>query len=477
MICIDFSGEYIDIVVAQGTKKKVVVERNTTIKAPVDVFSANGDINFSVLEECLRPVLARIPDKRVVMSFSNLPTVYSVLNLHKEKNRQQQKVAVESQVFANISPNEYYVDFFMATDKASEDNKQTFVSYAMPKHVADGSYEMVKNLDKTPVALVPSQYAAENFISNYFDSETVALAKLGDSSIALHLLNPPDNMITRDVVVDSASSSLDVVASLGGSSSAQTVFIQNIEKLNSYQNIKFPGKPIDKILVFGPQADTNLSSLIESTVGIKSALLADVAEEFSKSTAVYTIGAMLSLGANEINFFNRAKIEKTPEKKTKTKANKFIWVASVLILLNVLATVGIVTLEMRSDNAVEDREAQLNSPETLALIEEYGSLREDLVSRLKSTIALQSLEAELSATGEFNRELLFDSVDASPEGVEVTSASYSDSTYSFVCNGQNEQQAADYVEALIDTGLFNHVEYYGYSETGNEVSFTVVGKL
>ncbi len=477
MICIDFSGEYIDIVVAQGTKKRVTVESNVTLKAPADIFLANGDIDFNVLEECLRPVLARISDKRVAMSFSCLPTVYSVLNLHKEKNRQQQRIAVESQVFANISPDEYYVDFFETVDKAPADDKQTYVSYAMSKRVADESFEMIRRLDKSPIALVPSQYAAENFISTYFENETVALAKLGDSSIALHLLNPPDNMITRDVVVDSAAGSLDVVASIGGSVSAQTLFIQNIEKLNSYQNIKFPGKPIDKVCVFGPKADSSLVSLIGSTVGLKCELLSDVAAEFAKGCAVYTLGAMLSLGTNEINFFNKNKIAKAATKKTKTKANKFIWVASALIILNVLATVGIVVFDIRSQNAVDDRKAELTSPETLALIEEYGSLREDLVSMLKGTIALEALSVELELAGEFNREILFDSVDESPDGVEVTSASYSDKTYSFICNGQNEQQAADYVEALTNRGLFSFVEYYGYSESGNEVSFTVVGKL
>ncbi len=477
MICIDFSGEYIDIVVAQGTKKRVTVEKNVTLKAPADIYLPNGDINFAVYEECLRPVLARISDKRVVMSFSFLPTVYSVLNLHKEKNRQQQRMAVESQVYANISPDEYYVDYFLSNDKIAGDDKQTYVSYAMQKSVSDESYEMVRRLDKTPVALVPSQYAAESFISNYFEKETVALAKLGDKSIALHLLNPPDNMITRDVVVDSQSDSLDVVAGLSAAPSAQTIFIQNIEKLNSYQNIKFPGKPIDRICIFGPQADPSVASLVESSVGIKSGMLSDIDPEVAKCAAVYTIGAMLSLGADEINFFNRNKIAKSVQKKTKTRVNKFIWVASVLIILNVIATAGIVVTNMRAQDAVREREAELNSPETMALIEEYGSMREELVSILKSNIALDALAAELEANGEFNREILFDSVDESPDGVEITSAAYADKTYSFICNGQNEQQAADYVEALTKTGLFSFVEYYGYSESGDEVTFTVVGKL
>ncbi len=477
MICIDFSGDYIDVVVSSGTKKKLTVETGLTLKAPPEVFTAGGDVDFGVLENCLRPTLEQIAEKKVVMTFSFLPTIYSVLNLHKERNRQQQRVAVESQVFANISPDEYYVDYFVAQGKEAEAGKQTFVTYAMPKKVVNGCYEMLAKLDKTPVALVPSQFAAQSFVETFFADKTVALAKLGSKNITLHLMNPPDNMITRDIVIESAAATLDVLANINASSEPQTVFVQNIEKLISYQNIKFPGKTIEKILVYGHSANDELVNFVNTSLGLTSELLPKLDGELSNAASVYTMGAALSSGVQQINFFNKNKSTKSEQKTATRKANVPLVVACAIVIVNIVVSLILTMFNMQAQALVSARQEELSSPETLALIEEYGSLRRDFVSLYKSEQALMSLEAQIESIGEFNRNTLNQIVLASPEGVEVASASFSSNTYNLICTGTTEQQASDYVAILTNMDMFDYVGYFGYSETGTEVSFTVVCEL
>ncbi len=477
MICIDFSGDYIDIVVSGGTKTKLAVETGLTLKAPHDVFTASGDVNFAVLENCLRPTLEKISEKKVVMTFSFLPTIYSVLNLHKERNRQQQRIAVESQVFANISPDEYYVDYFVSQNKEIEADKQTFVTYAMPKNVVNGCYEMLIKLNKTPLALVPSQYAAENFIKTFYANKTVALAKLGSKNITLHLMNPPDNMLTRDTVIESSAASLDVLANINASSNPQTVFVQNIEKLNSYQNIKFPGQSIEKILICGHTASDELVNFVNTSLGLTSELLPKMDGKLSNAASIYTMGAALSLGGQQINFFNKNKQDKAEQKTATKKANVPLVVACAIVLVNIAVSVLLAIFNMQAQGLVNARQEELNSPETLALIEEYGSLRKDFVALYKSEQELMSLETEIENIGEFNRNTLNQLVLASPDGVIVESASFSSNTYNLVCKGSTEQQASDYVAVLTNMGMFDDVGYFGYSGAGDEVSFTVVCKM
>ncbi len=474
MICIDFSGDYIDVVVFQGTKKKLTVEMGVTLKAPSDVFTSNGNVNFAALENCLRPTLDKIAEKRVVMTFSFLPTICSVLELHKERNKQQQRIAVESQVFANISHDEYYVDYFVSENKAEDPNKQTYISYAMLKSVANESYEMIARLNKIPLALVPSQFASQCFIESFYEDKTVALARMGSKNITLHLLNPPGNIITRDIVINSASSSLDVLASINADSEPKTVFVQNIEKLNSYQNIKFPGKPIDKTLIFGHTANDELISFVNSSLGINCEQLPKLDDEVSNSASVYTLGAVLSLGRQEINFFNKNKPTKTPEKTYTKKANVPLIVACTIVVLNIAVAIAMLTIQMQSEQLIEDRNAELNSPQTVALMEEFGNLRLDFVAKLKSEQAFLGLENSIASIGEFSRATLNEIVAAAPTGVSVSSVSFSGNTYNLVCNGLNEQQASDYVAILTDMEIFGYVGYFGYSGTDNEVSFTVV---
>ncbi len=477
MICINFSGDYIDVVVTTGSKKNLSVESGGSLKTPSNVISANGEVNFAVLEDCLRPKLEQIGERKVVISFSFLPTIYSVLNLHKERNKHQQRMAVESQVYANISPQDYYVDYFTADSKVNEEGKHTFISYAMPKKVVDGTFKMLQNLGKVPTALVPSQYAAECFIDNYFKDETVALARLGEKSVTLHLLNPPDNMITRDTVIDSASGSLDVLANISTSVNPKDVFVQNIEKLNSYQNIKFPGQPIDKVLVHGHYASQDLVTLVNTSLGLPSELLSNINEDFAQCPPVYTLGANLSLGNKEINFFNRITTEKTVKKTSSTKINIPLIVACVIVIINVAFLGVLISLNIQSENLIKERQDMLQSPETQQLIEEYGNLRNDFVSKLKSEEFVSSLAGQLEAEGEFEREILNQITSLSPSGVTVQSVSYSSRTYNLVCNGQTEQQASDYVQILTNQGLFSYVGYFGYSESGEMVTFTITCRM
>ncbi len=476
MICIDVSGEHIEIVSVKGSKQNIAVESSVTLNAPPDLFSTAGDVNFPVLENCLRGPLVKISEKKVVMSFSFLPTIYSVLQLHKERNRQQQRMAVESQVYANISPDDYYVDYF-ATGQQLEGNKQTYVSYAMPKKLVDNSFEMLRQLGKVPTALVPSQHAAESFIDSYFPDKTVALAKLSQKSITLHLLNPPDNMITRNAAIDTgASSSLNVLDNIGGSSSPETVFVQNIEKLNSYQSIKFPGKAISQVLLYGRSARDELVKLVSDTVGVPCAMLSGRNKNFANCAPVYTIGAFLSIGKKDINFYSIDRTKKDASTPTR-RLNVPLLVALLLILINIGVVFGIMSFDMQMQNMISQKEDELSSPETLMLLEEFGTLREEFVGKLKSESALTSLAAEIEKTGEFNRELLNRSVAAAPEGVTITSVAYSGTVYNFACTGQTEQQAADYVESLTSLGIFGYVGYFGFSDSGEEVTFTVTGDV
>ncbi len=479
MICIDFSGDYIDVVVTSGTKKRLNIEGGVTLKAPSEILTAAGDVDFSVLKNCISSTIEQFDEKKVVMTFSFLPTIYSVLRLHKERNRQQQRMAVESQVYANISPDTYYVDYYLGKEKDEQENdgKQTYVSYAMPKNIVDGCHEMIKSLDKVPVALFPSQYVAQQFIESYFEDQTIALAKLASKSISLHLLNPPDNIITRDIVVDSSVDSLDILASMNETADPQNVFVQNIEKLNSYQNIKFPGKSIDNVIVHGQSADMQLLSFVKSAISLPCELLSNVNSVFEKYSTVYTIGSMLCSSQQELNFFERITSAKAAAKTSTKKTSKALIAACILVILNVIVAGVLVGFDIHSQNLIEQREAELNSPETLALIEEYGTLRADYVSKYKSLHNIQSLETEIANVGEFNRDMLDEIVDEAPRDVTITSVSFSNRTYNLVCTGQTEQQAADYVEILTNIDLFSYVGYFGFSESGDEVSFTVVCEI
>ncbi len=481
MICIDFSGDYIDVVVTSGTKKRLNIESGVSLKAPPEILTASGDVDFLVLKNCLSPILEQFEEKKVVMTFSFLPTIYSVLRLHKERSRAQQRMAVESQVYANISPETYYVDYYVGKDREKDqeenDGKQTFVSYAMPKNIVTGCFELIKSLDKVPVALFPSQHVAQQFIESYFEDQTIALAKLASSSISLHLLNPPDNIITRDIVVDSSVDSLDIVASMNDTADPQNIFVQNIEKLNSYQNIKFPGKSIDKVIVHGQSADMQLLSFVKGAVSLPCELLSNVDDIFEKYSTVYTIGAMLCSAQQELNFFERITSAKVAAKTSTKKTSKALVAACVLVILNVIVAGVLVGFEFQSQNLIEQREEELNSPETLALIEEYGTLRADYVSKFKSYHSISSLETDIANVGEFNRDTLNEIVDEAPSDVTITSVSFSNRTYNLVCTGQTEQQAADYVEILTNMDIFSEVGYFGFSESGDEVSFTVVCEI
>ncbi len=476
MICIDVSGEHIEVVFAKGSQKSLLVENSMTLKVPPELFSGSGNINMSVLADSLRETLERSSDKKVIISFSFLPTVYSLLTLHRERNRNQQRMAVESQVFANISPDSYYVDYFAVPNSTTKDNKQDFVSYAMPKKVVDGAFEMLKKMGKNPVAFVPSQHAAQCFITGYFPNKTISLAKMSEKSVTLHLFNPPDNMITRSITVEEGeSNALDILSGIGGGVSPEQIFVQNVEKLNSYQSIKFPGSPIEQVLVFGQNATDELVSLVSNNVGLPCSLLASRHKIFASCAPVYTLGAMMSLGSTEINFFTARGNEKVA--KNSKQLNVPLLVALIVLLVNIVIVFGVMSIEMQMASSVEQKEAELNSGETLALLEQYGTLREDFVGLVKSNSAFDALSKELTNQGEFDRDILDRTVSSAPDEVDVISFSYGDNSYNFICTGTTEQQAADYVEILTETGVFDVVGYFGFSEGVEGVSFTVTGSI
>ncbi len=474
MICIDVSGEHIEIVFAKGSVKSLTVENSVTLKVPSELFSGSGYINMPILEDCLRETLSGSSEKKVIFSFSFLPTIYSLLTLHRERNKQQQRMAVESQVYANISPDSYYVDYYALPNSVTKDNKQNFVSYAMPKKVVDGTFEMLKKLGKTPVALVPSQHAAQCFITGYFPGKTISLAKMSQKMVTLHLFNPPDNMITRNVTIeDTASNALDILSGIGGGDTPEQIFVQNVEKLNSYQSIKFPGSPIEQVLVFGQSATDELVSIVSNNVGLPCSLLASRHRIFATCAPVYTLGAMMSLGSQEINFFTARGNGKVA--KSSKSLNVPLLVALVVLLVNIIVVFGVMSIDMQTANLVEQREFELNSGETRQQLEQYGSLRKDFVGLVKSNSAFDSLSKELESQGEFNRDILERTVSSAPNEVSVLSFSYDSNTYNFICTGVTEQQAADYVETLTEMDIYDTVGYFGFSESDDGVSFTVTG--
>ncbi len=467
MIFIDISAEYIDIFQLKGSRQNPSVMSSTSLKVRPDLFLADTQLNFSVLEDSIRGVLAKLTDKKVVLSFSYLPNIYSVIYLHPERIQRQQRIAIESQVYANISPEDYYVDYVKA-DLPQREDKQAFITYAMPKKIVDDSILLLKKLNKTPVALVPSQHAVSCFADRYFNSRVVAFARPDEKSITLHLINPPDNLITRNIALNSTEEvSLNPVQD----GNRVGTLIQNIEKLSSYQAIKFPGNPITEVLLFGHRAEPELLQSVNESIGLDCSLLADRDKNFESRVPIYTLGSFLSVGKNEINLFNVA--GNRGQLKPKKPANIPLVVSVALLAINVAITATVVLQQRQTESLIEQLQQELTSPENTQQIEYYNGLREEYVGRIKGEFAHSTLMEEIKAQGEFDREKLNTIIATAPEGITVTAFSYADKSYNVSCVGTSEQQASNYVMMLIDLNIFKSVEYHGFSESGDGVTFTI----
>ncbi len=348
------------------------------------------------------------------------------------------------------------------------------MSYAIPKNIVQSSYKMLKRLGKTPIALIPAQHAAQQFIATYFPNRVISLAKLGSNGITLHLLNPPDNIITRNIAISTEKiASLDPFVA-AQDDAPQAKFLQNIEKLNSYQSIKFPGNPIEQLFVFGNKPDNTLCDVISETVGIDVNMLSDVRGEFDSGIVVYTLGSMLCAKKNDINLFKVAKEQRS--QKASRPINIPLILCMVAVLLNLAVLAGLLYAKTYSAKLVEQKQTEVDSPQNQQLLDKYDLLRAEYVGMLKSEIDLKALPMQLAETGEFDRQIISSTVSVAPSGIAVVSFSYSGTTYNFSCVGQTEQQASDYVEALTMLNIFNQVRYYGFSQSGDTVNFTITGE-
>ncbi len=471
MICIDVSGEFIEVIVAKKSSKSINILSSRSLSIPEGFFRSDSEIDFNIFERCLSEMLVGISDRNVVLTFSFAPTIYSAVALYKEKNNRQQRTAVESQVFSNISAEEYYVDYYMQTATTNSDGKNTFIAYAQKKSLVDNSKKMLSRLGKTAKALIPSQYAAHLFINRYFSNKTVAVVRLSQKDITLHLLNPPQNIITRNTRLMQG----DITSLSDALEGSRATLIQDLEKLNSYQSIKFPGRQIDDIVLFGNNKDPNTAKAVRESLGIPCHLLSDIIKSFSDSEAVYTVGALLAEATHNINFFEVS--DKTKNTKATKRFNVPLVVSSIVIAVNILIIGTAYAVDSNLNSMVEQRQGALNSPQVLQQIENFSVLRESLVSKLKSEGEFNSLNAKLKTLSEFNKETYYTLIDNSPEGVIVINVSYINGTYNINCIGQNEQQAADYVMAVTKLNIFKSVDYYGFSDNGAEVVFTITGEV
>ncbi len=469
MICIDVSSDTIQIVVAKKTRRKVEILSCKKLMLPNSLFKGDGEINFNVLEECIADTLGSIADKKVVITFSFSTTVYSLLRMYKEKNNRQQRMAIESQVFANISADDYYVDYYLQNATPDKDGLCDFVTYAAKKTLVDGSKELLRKLGKTPVAFLPSQYAAYLFIKHYFNEKTITLAKISQKDITLHLFNPPYNIITRSILLEQANTN----TLSGVQDDTRTILQQNLEKLNSYQSIKFPGKSMEGIVLFGDSNVESAVKFIQDTIDIPCEKLSDIVGDLSTCEAVYPIGSLLCESVGKINFFD-ADIYTRAIGRQRT-INLPVAAASLLVIANIALIIVTMIIESEINNDVEQKTQLLNEPEIIRQLNSYGVLREELVSKYKSESDFVAVEAELESMSDFNQDTYYTFINEAPDGVVVVNVSYTSGVYNISCVGQNEQQAADYVKAITELNLFKDVAYFGFSDNGTDVLFTMTG--
>lgn len=119
----------------------------------------------------------------------------------------------------------------------------------------------------------------------------------------------------------------------------------------------------------------------------------------------------------------------------------------------------------------------LNSEETIAATVEYDQLlaEQAFMAAHQESVggAVDAIQRQPSFTSNIYNMI----VDCKPGHVSVEGVSYNDGTVMVTCVSTINVPPADYAQRLDNLGIFEPVQYSGFSQSGEGYVFTVVGKL
>jgi hypothetical protein len=185
--------------------------------------------------------------------------------------------------------------------------------------------------------------------------------------------------------------------------------------------------------------------------------------------------AKASNKAKDINFYTQFA---DPSKK-KNKKETIIVAAAGGVIIALAGVYGFLMLNsLALSNKRDDLEAKVNDKNLLDRIALSEKMADDTVKYNTVIDVYKNNDLDIASNNKVRDNVtqrVLDTLLGCELGTTtVQSFSYADGTVTLNVSAGSEEEAADYITNLKATGVFDWVEYVGYSKTDTEYSYTAV---
>lgn len=170
----------------------------------------------------------------------------------------------------------------------------------------------------------------------------------------------------------------------------------------------------------------------------------------------------------DINFFDR--YHETQRREKNVSKTTTVRVASLAVILVATAMSFSVLQFMTADvqGEIDSINAYITSPEVAAQLEDLNEKVKIFDNANSYYMGIKSAADKIETNVMPDQELVALFTGLLPQGVQITSFSYSNGNVSLACKSDSENKLANYVHALKAQDMIHGVAYSGYSKAETE---------
>ncbi len=301
MISIDLNNSNIHAVEVSRGGNNLSVKRFMSLSVKQTILSQDNQLSREALKDSLQKIFSEFSSGEVIITFSSLNVVSNEYVFPFVKDKHQRYEMIKSKVFQTLPIDDYVMDYRITkTFKEGNNTNCNIVTYVAPRALVQHTYNVIKDLGKTPKSFNITQNSILNFANAYLKEQRIIIANISQNQALLHLINRPDAIITRSIAFEENQSAEADMFGLpqAVSKNAYDEVLDQISKLNQYQSIKYTGSSLEKLYLTGSMADDDVARFLRDNLNIEISMLSGMESRFANNNLpvrnfVYAIGAAL----------------------------------------------------------------------------------------------------------------------------------------------------------------------------------------
>lgn len=296
MISVDISDSYAYLLESNGKSNNIAVKHQKVIPLENKVILEN-----KVDKEALRSVLAKlfegVTTKKVAITYSAIPTISNGYRLPHVNDEKELKQIILSKAVQTLASEDFVLDYRISKlVRVENETHCDVVTYLVPREVISDTIQVIKEFNRIPEKYYILQDSIFNFACKFVPEQTVIICNITKKIVTLHLINKPNNVITRTSNIEESNSLdlLNVLQKEEGDVIDETK--SQLSKLLQYQAIKSAERNIEAIYIMGELGNLESLNKIKEEFSENIKLLSEIKLPFAVNESIYN-GHIYALSA------------------------------------------------------------------------------------------------------------------------------------------------------------------------------------